>query len=140
MTYLLGLDVGQARVGTALCDESVLRAFPYKTFKKANYYAEKEIIKLIEEKQISAIVAGLPLDQKGQRTENCKKIENFCERLLRRTNCQIFYVDEYSTSHEAMEKLNLDCKKTQMRARKEGQIDAMAASIILQDYLDSKNR
>ncbi|MCB9030436.1 MAG: Holliday junction resolvase RuvX [Deltaproteobacteria bacterium] len=136
MSIVLGIDVGDVRVGLALSDEQRKVATPYKTVQKSQGNAEKEILTLIEQRGIDTLVVGLPLNAKGEKTEQCQKVEAFCLRLQKRASITIHFVDEHLTSEAAKERLGLSGAKAQA-AHKKGLIDSVAASIILQEYLDS---
>lgn len=135
---LLGLDVGDKRVGTAIIDKSTGRARAFKTFDRANYAAEKAIIELIAEHQVKTLIVGLPLGAQLQETPQALKVKNFCRRLLKRVVIDIIYVDEYLTSEEAADKLGIRGKKMAMTARRRGDIDSMSAAIILEKYLKAQ--
>lgn len=129
---ILALDVGTVRVGTAL--SSGILAQPHQTFERAQGVAEKEILSLIAERQIEILVVGLPLGDNGERTRQCDDVERFVRRLTRRAKVSIVFVDEYASSATAAERL-----RESGRGRKSvasGTLDAGAAAVILQDYLD----
>ena len=96
---------------------------------------EKEILELLRQHQIETVVVGLPLDEQGQKTSQCLKIENFCSRLEQRASIRIVFVDEYCSSVEAEHRLSEAGKKRKLRSKKD-MIDAGAAAIILQNHLD----
>jgi putative Holliday junction resolvase len=134
MGGILGLDVGTKKVGIAFSDPHNRYAIPHKTVIRAGGKAENEILKLIAARSVDLVVAGLPLGRGGERNDQCLKVENFCRRLQKRAQFDIAFVDEHLSSEEAKDKLGSIGK----RARLRGDIDAVAASIILQSYLDSK--
>lgn len=137
MSVILGLDIGTKRVGTAISDGSELLATPQQSYERAQSRAEKEICALIEERGIKTVVVGMPYGEKGESTEQCKDVEKFCRRLARRTTAEIIFVDEYGSSVEAEGRLR--GKKSAGRALKDrGIVDAAAAAVILQEYLDSR--
>ena len=142
MAKIIGLDVGDARVGIALGDDTVRTASPFKTVSRGNGAAEREILELIQSQAAQKLVVGLPLSEDGAANAQCEKVKAFCRRIERRSSVKIHYVDEYLSSVEAEEKLKDSrprLKKTQkIRSKYEkGLIDAVAASIILQSFLDS---
>lgn len=138
MGIFLGLDVGDKRVGAALCDELEILASPFATFDRAQGRAEQEILKVATEKSLAGLVVGLPLSEDGSKNEQCLKVENFCRRLKRRLNLDIFFVDEYASSLEAEAKLS---KRSRLRGSKgRAAIDAASAAIILQEFLDTRHR
>jgi putative holliday junction resolvase len=136
MAKLLGLDIGDVRVGVALADSRVGIAEPHETLDRGKRNAEKEILSLITNHNIEIVVAGLPLDAEGNKTAQCEKVENFCKRLLRRASFTLHYVDEHLTTVEAEQQLISSGRAAAKRARHKGVLDAVSASIILQTYLD----
>lgn len=136
MSRILGLDVGDVRVGTALSDEHGTFAFPHKVLRRARGEAEAQLIQLIAEHGISTVVVGIPLTADGGATPQSAKVENFCRRLQRRTNIEVVYIDEYLSSQAAADRL-AEAGKARHDIE---EIDAQAAAIILQEYLDRLNQ
>ena len=134
MSRILGLDIGDVRVGVALSDASGTLATPFATFERGGGAAESEILALISREGITTVVAGLPLSEAGAETEQSSKIRSFCRRLERRAKIEITLVDEYLSTVEAWE-IVAESKKS--RSHKKGKIDAVSAALILQTYLDS---
>lgn len=134
---LLGIDVGEKRVGVALSNESETIASPLAAFNRAKAGAEKDIIALIAKHGIKIVVVGLPLSADGRRTEQCGDVENFCRRLLKRSEVEVRYVDEYLTSEDAKERLGIRGSASK-KQREKGLVDAMSASIILQNFIDER--
>ena len=126
---IIGVDVGTVRVGVAIADPTVRIPFPVAIWPRAQYEAEKNILKLIEERKGTLLVVGLPLDDDGNRTDICENIEAFVRRLAKRTPIKIVYIDEAFSSVEASEKLS-QAASTAYR------VDAAAACLILQRYFD----
>ncbi len=126
---IIGIDVGTVRVGCAIADPQVRIPFPVATWLRAAYEAEKNILRLIEERAATLLVVGLPLDESGQRTDTCEMVEAFVRRIAKRNPIKIVYVDEAFSSIEAEEKMN-------MGAKRGAALDAQSACIILQRYFD----
>jgi putative Holliday junction resolvase len=129
---LLGLDVGDALVGVAVSRSGTL-AEPFKAFPRAAKEAEAEIIKLIKSQGVQLLVCGLPLSDDNKENTQCQKVRAFCDRITKRTGVEIVFVDEYCTSVDAGELLSLAGKRGRKR---ENRLDAAAAALILQAYLD----
>ena len=136
MAVILGLDIGDKRVGTALSDVGESMATPYETFERGAGSAESKLLKLIADRSIQTVVVGMPLSESGERNDQCEKVEQFARRLERRAQISIKFVDEYGTSFEAEERLS-QMGVSAKRAKSERLVDSMAAAIILQQYLDS---
>ena len=126
---IIGVDVGTVRVGVATADPTVRIPFPVGIWPRAQYEAEKNLLKLIDERKGTLLVVGLPLDEDGNRTKICENIEAFVRRLAKRTPIKIVYIDEAFSSVEASEKLS----QAASTARR---VDAAAACLILQRYFD----
>lgn len=133
---ILALDVGEKRVGTAMGDEKTCIAFPHRTFATGGGVAEREIIRLIKEKEISQLVVGMPLNEDGSYNAQCQKVDRFSQRLRRRASVQIIYMDEYLSTWEVKEKLALTVKK-EIKFRRSGLKDALSASHILQAFFEN---
>ncbi len=133
MAKILALDFGTKRIGCAVSDESATVAFPRGVF--ANTPGEEifeKIRVMVREERITKIVIGVPLDQDNEETESSKLARRFGSTLARSVMLPITYVDETSSTDEALAKIPF---RKDRRAK--GQRDAIAAQIILQRYLDS---
>ncbi len=133
MSFLLGLDVGSKRVGVAIADNNLRIATPIDTFNRARGEAEREILRIITERQITTIIIGLPYGANEGTTSQFESITRFTERLKKRTTAKVVYVDEYCSSSEAEEKLAETGRR--LATRRKHLVDALAASIILDSYL-----
>ena len=132
----MGIDFGLARIGIAFSDDTKFLASPYLTYKRKDEATDIQFFQnLIKEKNVDEIVCGLPLNLAGEEQEIAKKTREFMELLTNGMEIKLHFVDERLSSLMAEEMLmetERDWKK-----RKE-KLDAVAASIILQDYLDLK--
>ena len=134
---MLGLDVGDARIGVALGDAQTRIASPYRTYERSHGKAEREILRLVETEAIDTLVIGLPLNERGERTAQCIKVESFCRRIARRCNVRLVFVDEHLTTAEAEQQLRDSGSRAKRRSiRQKGVLDAISASIILQSFFD----
>lgn len=134
MGAILGIDVGRVRVGLAVTDSNRTIVSPLLTEFRAKGVAEQAILKLAEERGIELFVAGLPLNEKGERTEQCEDVERFCRRLERRISVPIEFIDEHLTSEAAKERIIELKGKFDPKTDRE-LLDAYAAVIIVEDYL-----
>jgi len=134
---IIGLDVGKTRVGIAMADLSEKSCQALETYPRARKQAETKILEFIEKNQIDLLVVGLPLDENGQETSECESIRRFCQRLCKRALIKVEFVDEWGSSLDAKQRLNLSAS-IDPRIRKSGVIDAEAASIILERYLSNQ--
>jgi len=128
MTNLLGVDVGTVRIGLATADSIVPIAVPLETLTVDGQEIEK-IAQVIADKKVETVVVGYPRNQSGEATEQTTYSENFAEKL--KPYATVIFQDESLTSIMAEERL-----KATGKPYEKADIDALAAAIILQDYLE----
>ena len=139
----LGVDYGRKRVGLALSDASGMLARPWKTLAVSGLDRQvaevtRDIEALAAESDgLSVVVIGLPRRLSGEANEQTAAVEQLAARLGTRTAVPIGLQDERLSSHEAEELLSR--REKDWRKRK-SQLDAVAAAVILQDYLDARPR
>ena len=132
----LGIDFGEARIGLALSDPSGLLATPLTTIHRTREAADiDEVLRLAEKHDVEKIVVGLPLELSGRRGPQAGRVLAFARALTGRTEIPVITVDERYSTVEA-ERLLREAghKPSKSRAR----VDAMAATVVLQSYLDSR--
>lgn len=125
------MDIGEKRIGLAIGDSIGRIASPLKTL----VVDGTEIVRLQEillDQNIDQLVIGLPRNQSGEETAQSKQIRIFARRRLEAFGLPIKFQDESVTSVIAEQHLAKNKKKPFAK----GDIDAYAASIILQDYLE----
>lgn len=137
---VLALDVGTRRVGFAISDRTRMLARPLDTISiekgAEGTRIAREIARLAaEEDGVSEIVVGLPRRLNGEPTEQTAFVLALIDDLRARTSIPIVTEDERLTSREAESRLAV--KERDWRKRK-AKVDATAAAIILQDYLDRR--
>jgi len=136
---VLGVDVGDRRVGLAISDASRTLARPLTTVKvkdvadAVNRVAQTIAALASDEDGLDAIVVGLPAKLDGSPTNATSRVQAFIDALRSRTTVRIVTEGERLTSREAESRLAVN--ERDWRKRKE-KLDAAAAAIILQDYLD----
>ena len=81
---IIALDIGTVRVGCASADDSVRIPFPVAVWPRAKYQAEREILKLVEDRGAKLLVVGMPLGPQGERTAICDSVESFVRRLAKK--------------------------------------------------------
>jgi putative Holliday junction resolvase len=135
----LGIDVGERRVGLAISDVTQTLASPLATLTvKGTDDAVRQIASKIDlligdEDELVTIIVGLPTKLDGSPTRQTSRVEAFIQTLAKRTSLPIVRVDERLTSREAESRLA--ARERDWRHRK-SKLDAAAAAVILQDYLD----
>jgi putative Holliday junction resolvase len=131
----MALDVGGRRIGVALSDTTRVLASPLTTLRaEPRDRVLGEIAALVQRHEVVEVVVGLPLTLSGEVGPQAHLIQLFVERLKGVLTAPIHLFDERLTT-VAAERMMLDLglKPEQRKAR----IDEVAASIILQDFLDS---
>jgi len=137
MGRILGIDYGDSRIGLAMSDRLKIIASPFKTIRnEGNENCLQVFQSLIKEKDVEAIVVGLPMGLKGQETVQTKKVREFVS-LLYALNLPIRLEDERLSSVSAEKSMIQQNIKT---GHNKGLIDQRAAAIILQQFLDKQNR
>ncbi len=139
---VLGIDYGARRIGLALSDATATLASPWRLIARPPSEAEtlrvmiKEIEKLLDEEDgLEAVVVGWPRRLDGTPTHQTPLVEAFAQQLQERLRVPVVLQDERLTSREAEARLAL--RERDWRRRK-ARIDAAAAAIVLQDYLDHR--
>jgi putative holliday junction resolvase len=131
---VMALDVGERRIGVAMSDPTRILASPTTTLRaQPRAMALARIAELIRENQVTELVVGLPLTLSGEVGPQAKSVLMFVEELRGVLELPIHTFDERLTSVEAERiMVELGLKPEQRKAR----IDEVAASLILQDFLD----
>ena len=135
MSRILAIDYGDVRVGLALSDLTCTIAQPFKTL---NYddmnHLINQLSEIINEKQVNKVVVGIPYNMKGDDTQQTTKVREFVSILEEKLGYEIIFIDERLTSSEAEKFMHQMDIKTGFNKDK---IDKIAASIILQEYIDT---
>ena len=136
MGRLLALDIGERRIGVALSDPMHIIASPYSVIdRKLTPDYKAEIKKMIYEKQVEALVIGLPLTLKNRISKQTEKVQLIIKELTSELALPVHTIDERLSSVSAKNTLKLKGVKT---GHNKGEIDKIAAAIFLQEFLDSK--
>ncbi len=126
----LSLDYGASRIGVALGDSQIKIAIPQETITNDDR-AIDEIVRLAELESIDKIIVGYPRNQSGEPTKQTAEVEAFAQKL-RQVFSRVVFQDESVTSVLAEERL-----KSYGKPYSKADIDAMAAVMILEDFLES---
>jgi putative Holliday junction resolvase len=138
---VLGIDVGRRRVGLAISDPTGTLARPLVTLTldapaAAVDRVAQEVTRLASESDgLDAIVVGVPARLDGSPTDTTAEVRQFIDELRTRTTLPVHQENERLTSHEA--ETRLAGRERDWRKRK-ARLDAAAAAVILQDYLDRR--
>jgi putative Holliday junction resolvase len=145
---ILAVDYGRARIGLALADSEARIAQPLSTMERVNRNEDmRRLRELVREHGVKQIVVGLPLRLDGTRGEMAEEVERFAERLRKQIRVPVELVDERLTSWEAERLLEevqgrfihdekLAGGRKPKKASAKMTVDAVAASVILKEYLE----
>ena len=135
---VIGLDYGSKTVGVALSDELMLTAQPLTTIHSDRPTKLRQTLaqieQIIEQYDVDRIVVGWPKKLDNEEGERCEKTKEFGDMLENRTGLEIIYQDERLTTAQADGVLEQGGIRKDKRKQ---YIDKMAASLILQNYLDT---
>src|SRR6266446_3506463 len=145
---ILAVDYGRARIGLALADAETRMPQPLSTMERVNRNEDmRRLRELVREHGVTQVVVGLPLRLDGTRGEMAEEVERFAQRMRKQIGVTVEMVDERLTSWEAErlleevqgrfihgEKLT-DWKRTR-KTQDKITVDAVAASVILKEYLE----
>ncbi len=130
----LGVDYGDARIGLALSDPLGIIASGLETYKTHGFnYDLDYITKIIKEQGVDTVVMGMPLNMDGSAGERAEKTKEFGDKLALRSGVKVEYLDERLTTVQS-ERLLIEAGAR--RDKRKDVIDMVAATIILQAYLD----
>lgn len=141
----LGIDYGTKRIGVAISDENHTLAFPKEIIQNDSKILGK-LGEIIKKENVKEIVVGESVDFSGKLNALSGRIEVFILELSERFNLPIHKQKEFLTSVEARRYENLGGQARQANAHsrlkqiKSGRVDAGAAALILQRYLDRRSR
>ncbi len=137
---ILGLDAGDRRIGVAISDPNRSFALPLRSIFADG--AEVEAIqRLIAAEEVSELVVGLPLSLSGEDSAQTGRVREFAAQLEARLQLPVHLWDERLSTHEAESRTEEGShvrgrRRSSRRAPPPADTDALAASIILQAYLD----
>jgi len=135
----LGLDIGSRRIGVAVSDELGLTAQPVLTLMRKSNRREdmRSLARLCRRFGVAGIVVGNPLHLDGKASPQSAKTQAFAAELGELTGLPVHLRDERLTTHEAQQILYQAGRKRQEHKRV---VDQVAAVMILQGFLDEKDR
>lgn len=129
----LGLDVGERRIGVAVSDPEGRMAVPMETVERRGAGDARAILAIARREDAGRIVVGLPISMDGSHGKQADTVSSFADALRVADGPQIVLWDERLSSAEADRYLRESSKKAR---QEKGLRDRIAASIILQAYLD----
>ena len=134
---ILALDIGEKRIGIASADSSTKIATPICVLPTAEVLAVAHSFqKIIQDHQPELLLVGLPLSMDGQEHDQAQRVRTQAQRVADATGLPLRFYDERLTSAQAKRYLRENgFTERQMR----GKIDMVAASLLLQAYIDAGN-
>lgn len=133
---LIGLDIGDRRIGIAIADPLGITAAGLETIERQNSKVDVEKVKELAERHgATQIVVGLPLNMDGTSGEQADKVRSFASKLARATGLPIVYEDERLSTVSAIRTLTVQGVDT---GKNRDIVDRQAAAIILQKFLDRR--
>lgn len=130
---LLGVDIGEVRIGIAISDPTGTICTPLTTLDAHGAPADQQrIVELADEYEAEAIIVGLPINMDGSHGPAARAARAFCNALRTLTELPVKVHDERLTSHEAEARLRASGIQP---SRNKKQIDSAAAALILESYL-----
>jgi putative Holliday junction resolvase len=126
---ILALDVGERRIGVAVAGSEAKLARPLTTLLNTDKFFD-ELAKIVQQEDIGRLVVGLPRGLEGQTTAQTETVQGFAKELENRLGLPVHLQDEALTSVQAEAEL-----KQRRKPSVKGDIDALAATLILEDYL-----
>lgn len=138
---LLALDVGDRRVGVAVSDQTGLIATPLTVIRRTSKAEDfARIARLVREQGVTGLVIGHPLEPNGCAGPQARRIERYAAALLeglraRGLDLPLMFWDESLSTRRAQEAMIASGRKSKDRRAR---IDAVAAAVFLQDYLDAQ--
>ena len=136
MERILGLDVGDKTIGVAVSDLLQYTAQGLMTIKRESKVKDLKAIEiLLIEYDVKRVVVGLPKNMNGSIGPQCDKVIKFAEKIKNKFKIEVIYIDERLTTVSA-ERILIESEVRRENRKKV--IDKIAASYILQSYLDRK--
>lgn len=137
---VLGLDPGERRVGVALSDELGMLATPLTVLERRSRAIDvAAIAELVTSHEATEVVVGHPKTVRGEIGPQARRAERFAREIARAVGVPVRLWDERYSTVEATDRLAGSIRRSGGRRRGSGPgVDAVAAAVILQDYLDSR--
>ncbi len=132
---IVGLDIGDVRIGVAVSDASRLIASPVEVITRVGWGPDtRKILEICRRYNTEIVVSGLPLNMDGSEGFQAQKVQGLCAQL-EKSGLTVYYQDERLTTVEAEDSLLMD---NMSRRDRKTHVDKVAAALILQAYLDSE--
>lgn len=138
-TRILGLDIGDRRIGIALSDGLGLTAQPMFTLHRTSNPKEdlRSLARMVRKHEVEELVVGLPLHMTGEESPQAKKTRAFANQLAEKTGLPLHLWDERLSSYEADQILKRSISDP---AQRKALLDQVSAAVILQGFLDARRQ
>jgi putative Holliday junction resolvase len=134
---VLGVDLGARRIGLAVSDAEERVAFPAGVLESRGAARDvAAVAEIVRERGAGRVVVGLPIHMSGRRGPEAEAAERFAEALAKRAGVPVDTLDERWTSREAERSLREMGRTSKRRAR--GEVDAIAATLLLRSFLERR--
>lgn len=133
---IMGLDVGERRIGVAVGETETGFATPYTAIDRRDPVNDdiSAVLGIAKDQGVGELVVGFPLSLSGREGPQARSVRQFVEEIRARTNLRVRTVDERYSTVDAERRLRAVGKKPSLNR---GLVDSTAAAIILQAYFDS---
>ncbi len=137
---VLGIDAGERRIGLALSDELRMLARPLRVLHRDHGLAPvlDEIQAIATSEQVRQVVVGWPINADGSIGRQARRAAEFAHTAQRVLGLPVHLWDERLSTQQARAMLRAQGGRGRVRSR--GEVDAVAAAVMLQDYLDAQSR
>jgi len=133
---IAAIDLGARRIGIAVTDSDGLSVHPLRTIERRSPSADMQAIRdALGSRSIECLVVGLPINMDGSEGPPARHARNFAARLAQAMGIEVHLQDERLSSIEAEDRLRGAATR---RGKKKHAIDAVAAAVILEEYLKMK--
>lgn len=137
MGRIIGLDLGERRIGVAISDPERRVAVPLRILeRRGDADAARAVADLARDEGVDALVVGHPLTLAGEIGPQAKQVQRFAERLGETCHLRIELWDERLTSVQAERAAHGPRGRKTKGVRRRGPTDDLAATVLLQSYLD----
>jgi putative Holliday junction resolvase len=135
---IVGLDIGDRRIGIAASDPSATLASPRTTIERRSWPADRErLCRLLCDLGAELVVVGVPLNADGSAGAQAQKARRFGRRVMGACGLPVVFWDEWMSTQEAQQAL---VAAGRHRVARRHHLDAAAAAVILQRYLEAQRR
>ena len=134
---VIGLDIGDVRIGVAVSDASGLIASPVTVITRVGWGPDtRKILQICQQYHTTTVVSGLPLNMDGSEGFQAEKVRGLCHQL-EKSGLTVYYQDERLSTVTAEDAL---LEASMRRSERKKNVDKVAAAVILQSWLDVRNK